>query len=107
MCLIGALTWAKAAVIFIAQLTAAIASAGVVSCLFPGPMRVQTKLGPGTSTVRGLFIEMFLTAGLVFTIFMLAVEKHKATFLAPIGISLAFFIAELSGMLLFDRNEFL
>ena len=29
---------------------------------------------------------------------MLAAEKHKATFLAPIGIGLALFIAELSGV---------
>jgi aquaporin related protein len=107
MCLIGALSWTRGLVIFIAQLLASIVSAEVVSALFPGPMIVQTRLGPGTSKVRGMFIEMFLTAGLVFTIFMLAVEKHKATFLAPVGISLAFFIAELSGMLLFDRNEFL
>jgi hypothetical protein len=28
---------------------------------------------------------------------MLAAEKHKGTFLAPIGIGLALFIAELSG----------
>lgn len=43
-------------------------------------------------------IEMFLTAELVFTIFMLAAEKHKGTFLAPVGIGLALFIAELSGV---------
>lgn len=29
--------------------------------------------------------------------FMLAAEKHKGTFLAPIGIGLALFIAELAG----------
>jgi aquaporin related protein len=45
-----------------------------------------------------LVIEMFLTAELVFTIFMLAAEKHKATFIAPIGIGLALFVAELSGV---------
>ena len=41
---------------------------------------------------------MFLTAELVFTIFMLAAEKHKGTFIAPIGIGLSLFIAELSGV---------
>jgi aquaporin related protein len=41
---------------------------------------------------------MFLTTELVFTIFMLAAEKHKATFIAPVGIGLALFIAELSGV---------
>ena len=41
---------------------------------------------------------MFLTAQLVFTIFMLAAEKHRATFIAPIGIGLSLFIAELLGV---------
>jgi len=39
-----------------------------------------------------------LTAELVFTIFMLAKEKHKATFIAPVGIGLALFIAEMVGV---------
>lgn len=75
-----------------------IAAAGVVAALFPGPLKVQTSLGGGASIVQGLFIEMFLTAQLVFTIFMLAAEKHKATFIAPVGIGLSLFIAELTGM---------
>lgn len=41
---------------------------------------------------------MFLTAQLVLTIFMLAAEKHRATFIAPIGIGLSLFIAELMGV---------
>ncbi|EHK97447.1 putative Aquaporin-1 [Glarea lozoyensis 74030] len=41
---------------------------------------------------------MFLTAELVFTIFMLAAEKHKGTFIAPIGIGLSLFVAELTGV---------
>ena len=45
-----------------------------------------------------LAIEMFLTFELVFAILMLAAEKHKGTFLAPIGIGLALFIAELAGV---------
>lgn len=39
-----------------------------------------------------------LTAELVFTIYMLANEKHKATFMAPVGIGLALFVAELIGV---------
>jgi aquaporin related protein len=41
---------------------------------------------------------MFLTAQLVFTIFMLAAEKHEATYIAPIGIGLSLFVAELMGV---------
>lgn len=74
-----------------------IAAAAIVSVLFPGPSAVQTKLGAGTSIIQGLFIEMFLTAQLTFTIFMLATEKHRGTFIAPIGIGLSLFIAELTG----------
>jgi aquaporin related protein len=35
---------------------------------------------------------MFLTAQLVFTIFMLATEKHEGTFIAPLGICLSLFV---------------
>jgi aquaporin related protein len=44
---------------------------------------------------QGVWIEALCTALLVFTIIMLAKEKHRATFIAPIGIGLALFIAEL------------
>ncbi|KAF2228839.1 aquaporin-like protein, partial [Viridothelium virens] len=98
MALIGAVTWVRAGLVFISQLLGAMCAAAVVSALFPGPMNVKTTLGGGTSIARGLFIEMFLTFLLVFTIFMLAAEKHKGTFIAPIGIGLALFVAELAGV---------
>ncbi|KAL8758530.1 MAG: hypothetical protein Q9184_003897 [Pyrenodesmia sp. 2 TL-2023] len=60
--------------------------------------QVRTALNAGTTRTQGLFIEMFLTAELVFTIFMLAAEKHKGTFIAPVGIGLSLFIAELGGV---------
>lgn len=90
--------WTRGFLVILTQIVGAIAAAGVVSCLFPGPLAVRTTLGAGTSIVRGLFIEMFLTAMLIFTIFMLAAEKHKGTFLAPVGIGLCLFIAQLAGM---------
>ena len=43
---------------------------------------------------QGVFIEAVCTAELVFTIIMLAKEKHRATFIAPVGIGLALFIGE-------------
>lgn len=48
---------------------------------------------------------MFLTALLVFVILMLAAEKHNATYIAPVGIGLALFVAELAGMLTFTPTE--
>lgn len=73
-------------------------AAGMVSAILPGNLNVSTTLGGGTTIAQGLFLEMFLTAELVFTIFMLAAEKHKATFLAPIGIGLALFVCEMTGV---------
>ena len=39
-----------------------------------------------------------LTSRLMLAILLLAAEKHKATFIAPIGIGLALFVAELLGV---------
>ena len=61
-------------------------------------LHTETILDTDTSIVRGLFIEMFLTALLIFTIFMLAAEKHRGTFIAPIGIGLALYVAHLAGV---------
>lgn len=47
------------------------------------------------TVAQGFFLEMFGTALLVITVFMLAVEKHRATFLAPIGIGIALFMGHM------------
>lgn len=60
--------------------------------------KVNTVLARDTSAAQGLFIEMFMTAQLVFVILMLAAEKSRDTFIAPVGIGLALFSAELTGM---------
>ncbi len=98
MCLIGALPYVRGICLTAAQILGGITAAAICSALFPGPLTVRTNLGGGTSIAQGLFIEMFLTAELVFTIFMLAAEKHKGTFIAPVGIGLSLFIAELTGV---------
>ncbi|KIW67190.1 hypothetical protein PV04_06458 [Phialophora macrospora] len=98
MMVVGAVPYLRGCLIIFSQLLGGIAAAAVVSCLLPGPLNVRTSLGGGTSVVQGLFIEMFLTAQLVFTIFMLAAEKHRGTFIAPVGIGLSLFIAELMGV---------
>lgn len=87
MCLIGALPWVRGVLLFFVQILGGITAAALVTCMFPhdGVINVRTSLGGGTTVVQGLFIEMMLTAQLVFTIFMLAAEKHKGTFIAPVG----------------------
>ncbi|KAL3448386.1 hypothetical protein BJX65DRAFT_295243 [Aspergillus insuetus] len=97
LCLVGGMPPIRGVFVFAAQLIGGIASAGVVSALFPGSLNVATRLGGGASISQGLFIEMFLTAQLVFVIIMLAVVKHKSTFLAPVAIGLTFFVTEMIG----------
>ena len=67
--------------------------------LFPAQLIqvTNTTLAPGVSIAQGVFIEMFLTCQLLFVVLMLAAEKSKSTFLAPVGIGLALFVAELAG----------
>ena len=76
MCLIGAVPWIRGILLFIVQILGGMTAAALVKCMFHGPLSVQTSLGGGTSVVQGLFVEMFLTAELVFAIFMLAAEKY-------------------------------
>ena len=97
MVLIGAITWVRGLLLFATQLVGGIVAAYIVSALFHGKLAVSTMLGGGTTIAQGVIIEMILTAQLVFTIFMLAAEKHTGNFIAPVGIGLSLFIAELTG----------
>ncbi|ORY23218.1 aquaporin-like protein [Naematelia encephala] len=98
MVLVGALTPLRGALLTFAQIVGGITGAAIIQAITPGTLNVRTTLGGGTSIVQGLFIEMFLTSLLMLAILLLAAEKHKATFIAPIGIGLALFVAELLGV---------
>lgn len=99
--LIGGLKTVRAILLVIAQFAGGIAGSALVQGLTAGQGvgLAITTLQPGMSYVRGTFLEAFLTAMLVFTVLMLAAEKHKATYLAPIGIGLTLFICQLFGTL--------
>ena len=97
MFLIGAIDWVRCVLLCVAQCVGGIGASAMVYGLFPGGLHVGTNLKPGLSIAQGVLIEMVLTAQLVFTIFMLAAEKHEGTFLAPLGIGLSALIAELAG----------
>jgi len=98
MCLTGHLPAIRGLVLFPAQILAGICAPAVIDALLPGTLNVNTVLQNGISVTQGLFLEMFLTSLLVITVLMLAGEKHKSTFLAPVGIGLALFVAELMGV---------
>lgn len=98
MMLVGAITPLRAALLTVSQILGGIVGSALIQALLPGTLNVRTTLSPGMSVVRGLFLEMLLSAMLMLAILLLAAEKSKATFLAPIGIGLALFIAELLGV---------
>ena len=97
MAIIGAVPPIRGALVVMSQIVGAIAAAGIVSIMFRGQLNLRTSLGAGTTKTQGLFIKMFLTSELVFAILLLAAEKHKGTFIAPIEIGFALLIAELAG----------
>lgn len=96
--LAGAVPLVRSLLVAISQVIGGIAASAVVLAIFPGKLAVQTTLSHDTSVGQGFLIEVFLTFQLLVTILMLAGEKHAATFMAPIGIGLSLFIAELSGV---------
>jgi aquaporin related protein len=98
MIMVKSLSYARGILLVCAQLLGSIFASLIVKVLFPVNFNVRTTLSPGTSLVQGVFVEALLTAELVFAIFMLAKEKHRATYLAPIGIGIALFVAELVGV---------
>ncbi|KKA27749.1 hypothetical protein TD95_001268 [Thielaviopsis punctulata] len=100
LALIGAITPLRCVIVIIVQLVAGIAAAGMADALTPGPLTVANTLGNGVSKAQGVFLEMFLTAQLVIVVYFLAVEKHKATFLAPIGVGMSVFMAHMVGVYL-------
>ena len=87
MVLAGQLPPMRGLYLFIAEMVGCLVASGLVQCMFPGDIAlVNTTLSNGTSIAQGVFIEMFLTCLLIFTILMLAAEKSKVTFMAPLAI---------------------
>jgi aquaporin related protein len=82
MLLTRSITMVKFFLLLVAQIAGGIFSSYLVSVLFPTPLNVRTTLSADTSLAQGVFIEAVLTAELVFTIFMLAKEKHKGEYIA-------------------------
>ncbi|KAH9444087.1 hypothetical protein Pst134EB_026472 [Puccinia striiformis f. sp. tritici] len=86
--LIGAIKPVRFVLYVIAQFAGAIVASALLKALIPGPMTTTPALGAGATKAQGVFIEAFVTCALVLCVLFLAVEKHKSTFLAPVGIGL-------------------
>lgn len=117
--LVGNLSARRAAATAVAQLLGGIAAAGAAKGLTIGSFGVTNTLSAGVSVGRiespsdfgrsftltflpqqgqGLGIEMFTTSLLVFSVLMLAAEKSKTTFLAPVAIGLSLFVGHLASV---------
>ncbi|KAI5238424.1 hypothetical protein E4T42_08976 [Aureobasidium subglaciale] len=93
--LTGVLTTVRAIALFGAQLLGGIIGAALVLALTPagsgGVDVVNTTVSAQISYQQAFFLEFLGTSFLVFSVLMLAVEKHRATYLAPVGIGLTLF----------------
>ncbi|KAK8085782.1 aquaporin rerated protein [Apiospora hydei] len=99
LCLAGKLPWIRLFFYVPAQLAGGVLAGALCQALFPGDFSgTITKIAPGMTVVRGLFGEVFLTAFLMFTILMLAGEKSRTSFVAPVGIGLTLFVGQLAGV---------
>ncbi|ORY81295.1 aquaporin-like protein [Leucosporidium creatinivorum] len=96
--LVGGCDLRRACGVIVAQLLGGIAAAGVAKGFTLGDFAVGNRIAQGTSYRQAFGIEMFATALLVFTVLMLAAEKSRTTFLAPVGIGMALFIGHIASV---------
>ena len=52
--MIGAISWTRAGLAFIAEMLGAVCASAVVAALLPGTLNVSTTLNSSTSSARGL-----------------------------------------------------
>ncbi|KAL8280273.1 hypothetical protein RQP46_007387 [Phenoliferia psychrophenolica] len=96
--LIGGVSNRRLAMIVPAQMAGGACAGALAKVLTLGEFGVENTLAPGITIAQGLFIEMFTTALLCFTVLMCAAEKSKGAFLAPVAIGLALFIGHLGSI---------
>ncbi|KAI9139936.1 aquaporin-like protein [Paraphysoderma sedebokerense] len=89
----------RAILYIIAQLGGAILGALFANLIFPNHSQYAglNQVSNGMSEVQALFLEALLTTVLVLVVFMLTVEKGKATFMAPLAIGFTVFMLHLVG----------
>ncbi|KZT28458.1 aquaporin-like protein, partial [Neolentinus lepideus HHB14362 ss-1] len=82
--LVGVISPVRFAPYCIAQLAGAIAVSVLVLVLTPGPLSATTCLQTGVNKAQCIFIEEFITSGLVLAVLMLA-AKYQVTPFAPVS----------------------
>ncbi|KAG8697295.1 Aquaporin-4 [Ceratobasidium sp. 394] len=95
--LVGAIGPVRWLLYCVAQMVGAIAASALLLALLPGKLAVTPTPADGINSAQAVFIEAFLTAALVFSVLILAAEKHRSTPFAPVGIGLTLFAGHLWG----------
>ncbi|KAI9340758.1 aquaporin-like protein [Zopfochytrium polystomum] len=97
--LVQKISFRKAGLYLIGQLLGSTTAAFFVSFMAPDAwgreFQGANKVAEGTSLLQAFCLEAVLTAGLVLVVLFVAVEKSKATFLAPLVIGLYVIAAHL------------
>lgn len=93
--LIGVIKPVRYVLYVVAQLSGGICAAAIIRALMPDPFAVNTLPNSSINRAQALFIEMFVTSFLTLAVLMLAVEKHRVTPFAPVGVGITLFICEL------------
>ncbi|AMD20772.1 HDR029Wp [Eremothecium sinecaudum] len=93
--LAGAVAPVRGVVMIIAQMLAGMAAGGIAHAMTPGSVAFANSLGGGASRSRGVFLEMFATAILCLVVLFVAVEKHRATYLAPFAVGYTLFLGHM------------
>jgi len=96
--LLGKVQPFRGLLLVISQLVAGIAAAGLVMGLVNEGLYVSNTLQPGVTSAKGVFIEAFMTAQLVLTVLMMAIEKNDNVALAALAIGLSVFIAHIGSV---------
>ncbi|KAI8849532.1 aquaporin-like protein [Chytridium lagenaria] len=101
--ILGKITPRKAALYVAGELLGATFAAFIVALIFPGAWSnfggANTVFHP-SSSIQAVLLETILTSGLVLVVLFIAVEKSKATFIAPLLIGLYVFLAHLPSITL-------
>ena len=96
--IVGKLKPVRFVLLVISQLVAGIVAAGVVRGLVNDGLYVSNTLSPGVTIPKGLFIETFMTAQLVLTVLMMAIEKNDNVPISAFAIGLSIFVAHIGSL---------
>ncbi|OZJ02204.1 hypothetical protein BZG36_04745 [Bifiguratus adelaidae] len=93
--LTGNVTPFRGLLYFIAEMVGSIVGSALLDAVTPGPLLGVNKVSPEINSAQDTFLEAFSTAMLVIVVLFVAVEKSKSTFLAPMAVGFAVFLAHL------------